>query len=304
MRLEALRIFRDIVREKSFTRAARRHFVTQSAVSQQIRELEKRFGVRLMERRGGAWELTEAGRCFDRGAGEVLEAVGRLEAELRGLAKRPMGPLRVVTTWSVGLYGLPRAVRGFMERHPDVHLVVDYASAPAIGPMLLEGRADVGIVAFARPGAGVRAFAFGSDSFVLCSGVRSPFGRRRTIGLEELDGAPMIAFSRSLGTRRHLDDVFRGAGVKPRIIRSYANIEMVRSAVEANLGVAFLPRELVKSDPRLQRIGVRGFELRRPLSALVRTRRAEDPLIRAFVAQLRREFGGEAKSSNTSAPPA
>ena len=290
MRLNALRIFRDVVRERSFTRAARRHYITQSAVSQQIRALEKRFGVKLLSRRAGKWDLTEAGRIFHQGAGEILAAVDRLETDLRKRAERPQGPLKVVTTWSVGLYELPRAVRSFMERHPDVNLVVDYASAPAITTQLLEDRCDVGIIAFGRPRAGLRVIPFGQDRLVLCSGLKGHFGRRRTISIDDLDEAPFIAFHRSLQTRRHIDAILEEAGVRPKIVRSYVNIEMVRSAVGANLGVAFLPVELVRTDARLRQIGVRDLTLERPLTAIVRSRRADDPVIAAFTTALEKHF--------------
>jgi DNA-binding transcriptional LysR family regulator len=290
MRLEALRIFRDVVHEQSYTKAARKHFITQSAVSQQIRALEKRFGARLLTRRGGRWTLTEAGRVFHRGAGDVLAAVDRLEVNLRKHSTHPKGPLRVATAWSVGLYELPRAVRPFMERHPDVNLVVDYASAPSIYAQLLEDRCDVGIIVYARPRAGLRAIEFGHDRLALATGPKGPLAGRRTIDLEDLDGVPFIAFHPSLQTRRHTNEVFRVAGVAPKVVRAYANIEMIKSAVEANLGVAFIPADLMKTDERLRTIRVRGLSIERPLAAVVRGRRADDPLILAFIAALQRHF--------------
>lgn len=294
MRLEALRIFRDVVAERSLTRAARRHYITQSAVSQQVHQLEKRFGVKLLTRRAGRWDLTDAGRVFHKGAGEILAAIERLETDLRKRSPRPRGPLRVATAWSVGLYELPRAVRSFMERHPDVDLTVDYAAAPAIYAQLLEGRCDVGVVVYPKPRAGLRFFEFGRDRLVLASGLRGPFGRRRSIAADDLDGKPFIAFHASLQTRRHTDEAFRRAGIAPRIVRAYANVEMIKSAVEANLGVAFLPVDLIRADDRLHTIRVPGLELERPLSAAVRTRRADDPVIQAFLASLKKHFRSNA----------
>ena len=294
MRLEAFRIFRDVVAERSLTRAARRHYITQSAVSQQIRQIEKRFDVKLLARRAGKWDLTEAGHVFHKGAGDVLAAIERLETDLRKRSTRPRGPLRVVTAWSVGLYELPRAVRPFMERHRDVNLTVDYASASSIYAQLLEDRCDVGVIVYPKPRAGLRLIEFGRDRLVLASGLRGPFGRRRRIALEDLDGRPFIAFHPTLQTRRHTDETFRDAGIAPKIVRAYANIEMIKSAVEANLGVAFLPVELIRADDRLRTIRIPGFEMERPLAAAIRTRRADDPVIQAFVTSLRRHFRSNA----------
>jgi DNA-binding transcriptional LysR family regulator len=78
--------------------------------------------------------------------------------------------------------------------------------------------------------------------------------------------------------------------VAPKIVRSYANVEMIKSAVEANLGLAFLPSDLLKTDERLRTIQVRGLTFHRPLAAVVRGRRADDPLIVSFIAALQRHF--------------
>jgi DNA-binding transcriptional LysR family regulator len=295
VRLETLRVFRDVVRERNFSRAARRHYLTQSAVSQQIRALEKHFGVRLLARRGGAWEPTPAGRALYAGAGRILTALERLRADLRRRAAAPQGALRVLASWTVGLYELPRALRLFLKRHADVALGVDFAPSPEILARLRQDACDVGVMAYPRPGPGLRLVPLGRDRLVLACGPRAPFGGRRSIRLEELDGAPFIAFHRSLPTRRHTDALLRDAGIAPRIVRSYANVEMVKSAVEADLGAAFLPRALVRRDPALRAVHIPGFLFERPIAAAVREGRADDPLIAAFLRSLRRCF-----SSNTS----
>jgi DNA-binding transcriptional LysR family regulator len=109
MHIETLKVFRDLVDLKSFSLAADRNFVTQSAVSQQIRSLEEKFKRRLLERVRGRREikLTPAGEVFYRESKAVLEAYDQLQESLRGVVGKIGGTVKVATVYSVGLHELP-----------------------------------------------------------------------------------------------------------------------------------------------------------------------------------------------------
>src|SRR6476619_5479346 len=109
MHIETLKVFCDLVDLKSFSLAAERNFVTQSAVSQQVRSLEEIFKRKLLERVRGRREvkLTPAGEVFYREARSVLESYRQLEESLRGLVGKIGGTVKVATVYSVGLHELP-----------------------------------------------------------------------------------------------------------------------------------------------------------------------------------------------------
>src|SRR5829696_6521523 len=106
MQLETLKIFCDLVESKSFSQAAERNFVTQSAVSQQVRSLEERFKRRLLERVRGRREvrLTNAGEVFYRESRNVLSAYSFLQESMHKLSGTVSGTVRVATVYSVGLH--------------------------------------------------------------------------------------------------------------------------------------------------------------------------------------------------------
>src|ERR687894_1217274 len=109
MHLETLKVFCDLVDLQSFSLAAERNFITQSAVSQQIRSLEEKFKRRLLERVRGRREvtLTTAGEVFYKESREVLAAYGHLQESMRSIAGTVSGRVRVATVYSVGLHELP-----------------------------------------------------------------------------------------------------------------------------------------------------------------------------------------------------
>src|SRR5262245_26708575 len=106
MHLETLKVFGDVVETRSFSTAASQNFVTQSAVSQQIRTLEDRYGRRLLERTRGNVQLTPAGEILYQVSKEIVQRYQELEARLQAMANVVAGTVRVATVHSVGLYEL------------------------------------------------------------------------------------------------------------------------------------------------------------------------------------------------------
>ena len=124
MQIETLRIFCDLVETQSFSQAAARNFVTQSAVSQQVRGLEEKFRHKLLERARGRREitLTEAGVTFQQESRKVLTAYGNLLDKMASLSDTVRGTVRVATVYSLGLYDLPAVVRRFVSLYPEAKL--------------------------------------------------------------------------------------------------------------------------------------------------------------------------------------
>lgn len=129
MHIETLKLFCDLVDLQSFSLAAERNFITQSAVSQQIRSLEQRFERRLLERVRGRREvtLTPSGEVFYRECKTVLAAYDQLNESLRGLVGTIGGTVKVATVYSVGLYELPPKVAEFMLKFPAAKIDLEYS---------------------------------------------------------------------------------------------------------------------------------------------------------------------------------
>src|SRR4029078_5814771 len=144
----------------SFSQAASRNGITQSAVSQQIRVLEEKFKSVFFERGGKKFAVTPEGEIFEKAAREILAMYEGIDSRLHDLRDEVKGPLRVSTVYSIGLHELPEKVEAFRKLHPDVPAVIEYRRPPAIYDDILEGRSDLGLVAYPQRGKGIIADIF------------------------------------------------------------------------------------------------------------------------------------------------
>src|SRR5262245_52707374 len=146
MHLETLKTFCDLVELGSLSRAAKLNRVTQSAVSQQLRALETRYGRRLMERAPrSAAQPTAAGRLFYQELKQLLERFFGLERRLREESDTISGSVRVATVYSVGLHTLPPAMKQALLAYPALNLRLEYRRTDQIYDACLAGEIDFGI---------------------------------------------------------------------------------------------------------------------------------------------------------------
>ena len=118
MQIETLKVFCDIVETGSFSESGKRNSITQSAVSQQIRSLEKRFGVAFFERGKKNFAMTAEGEVFEAAAREMLEIFDSIESRLQEIKDVVEGMLRISTVFSIGLHDLPRGWRHSRRSFP------------------------------------------------------------------------------------------------------------------------------------------------------------------------------------------
>jgi DNA-binding transcriptional LysR family regulator len=124
--LETLKIFVDLIQTESFSRAATRNYLTQSAVSQRIRQLESDLGQQLVVRGRGRMKPTEAGRIFYDASKEILDRFAQARDELNRIRHVVSGTLRLATVPSVGLHVLPPFLKTFLREYPSVDLQLEY----------------------------------------------------------------------------------------------------------------------------------------------------------------------------------
>src|SRR6266700_4511943 len=148
MTTESLKTFCDLVETGSFSRAARLNFVTQSAVSQQLRMLERRYGRRLIDR-GPRRDLrpTEAGKILYADAKAVVERLAAVEDRLRRPPDVVAGLVTVAAVYSVGLHTLPAPMKSFLRSYPQVNLRLLYRRTDEVYQSCIDGSIDLGVVA-------------------------------------------------------------------------------------------------------------------------------------------------------------
>jgi DNA-binding transcriptional LysR family regulator len=169
MHIETLKVFCDLVDLQSFSLAAERNFITQSAVSQQIRALEERFKRRLLERVRGRREikLTPAGEVFYRESKHVLGAYDQLNESLRGLVGKIGGTVKVATVYSVGLHEMPAKVGEFMTKYPSAKIDLEYSRTTKVVRDVMNGTVELGVLAFPEARRGLTVVQMPAHRLVL-----------------------------------------------------------------------------------------------------------------------------------------
>jgi DNA-binding transcriptional LysR family regulator len=258
MQLETLKIFCDLSETLSFSLAAERNFVTQSAVSQQVRGLEEKFKRKLLERVRGRREvrLTEAGEVFYQESKRVLDAYTQLEERLRNLTGKVSGTVRVSTVYSVGLHELPHAVRRFMALYPEAKIDLEYSRTTRIVRDVLSGAVDLGVVAYPEKKRGLEVVPLKGDRLVLICPPKHKLAKRKQVRASELNDLDFVLFERDIPTRRATDKILRSHGVAVRRVAEFDNIETIKRAVEVGLGCAILPRPSVIDEQRSGQLAV------------------------------------------------
>ncbi|HEY0172488.1 MAG TPA: LysR family transcriptional regulator [Pyrinomonadaceae bacterium] len=293
MQIETLKIFCDLVETRSFSQAAERNFVTQSAVSQQVRGLESKFKRRLLERVRGRRELhlTQAGEAFFEASREVLSAYGRLEENMRQLSGTVGGTVRVATVYSVGLHELPPVVREFMGLYPRAKIDLEYSRTTRVVRDVQSGAVDVGVVAYPEKRRGLEVIPLGGDRLVFICRPEHPLAGRRKLKAADLQGQNFVHFERDIPTRRATDRILRAHGVTVQRAAEFDNIETIKRAVEVGLGVAVVPRPSVLDERRSGQLAVIPLaepEWERTVGAVYRSDRALSTAARKFVELLQR----------------
>ena len=248
MQLASLKMFCDVVETGSFSRAAQLNHVTQSAVSQQVRALEARYEQKLLSRSARQVTPTAAGERLFRGCKEILSRFSEVEQEVREQGTQIAGTTTVSTIYSVGLHELQSVQKNLLKVHPKVNMRLSYRRSDQVYDDVILGAADIGIVAYPAPRAGVDLLQFREDKLAVVSASTHPFASKAKIPMSALVGVPFIAFDREAPTRKAIDRLFREKGLELNLVMEMDNVETIKRAVEMGLGVAVLPVATVQHE--------------------------------------------------------
>ena len=292
MQIENFKIFADLVETKSFSKAAKLNGITQSAVSQQARSMERNFKTLMIDRSQKQFNLTREGQRIYDAAKEILHVYEKLMSELQEMKKVISGTIRISTIYSIGLHELPPYIKKFLHDYPSVNVRIEYRRSNLVYEDILHNSVDFGLVAFPQKLRQIETVPFRNDRLVLITHPNHPLAKTTEVDLKTLSGHKFIGFDPDIPTRKAVDQIFRDNKLEITPVMEFDNIETVKRAVEIDHGIAIVPQATVVQEVKqgtLVAIQFKGKEFTRPLAILHRKGRVLTPAMKKFIETLNNE---------------
>lgn len=293
MQIESFRVFRDLVESQSFSKAAHMNNITQSAVSQQIRSVEERFHIPLIERSSKRFALTREGELLYNTSKEIISSYDTLQNQFNEMRNIVSGNIRIATVYSIGLHELPPYIKHFLKEFPNVNVHVEYRRSNQVYDEVQSGTCDLGLVAFPTNKKNLKVESFKKDRLVLICAPEHELASRKEITLDILSKEKFIGFEPDIPTRRAVDKMFREAGVDPKPVMEFDNIETVKRAVEIDAGISIVPRATVEQEVRSETLKAIEFKNKpyyRPLGMIYKSGRVLSPALKRFLKTLKEQI--------------
>jgi DNA-binding transcriptional LysR family regulator len=274
MQFEALKVFCDVARLRSFSQAAAANRVSQSAASQIVLMLERRLGgVQLIDRSTRPLGLTDVGQLYYEGCKGLVEQYQELEAQVRTAGSRHDAQVIVAAIYSVGLGDMGQLVERFRADNPGAQVHVEYLHPDRVYEKVQDGTADFGLVSFPRKSRDLIVLPWRDEEMVLACAPQHPLARARSVKPAQLAGEKFVGFDRELVIRRQIDRFLREHNAAVDVVMEFDNIENIKKAVEINAGVALLPEPTCRREVQgrtLVAVPLAAARLVRPLGILYR----------------------------------
>jgi DNA-binding transcriptional LysR family regulator len=295
MQFEALKVFCDVARNQSFSRAADANQISQSAVSQIVNQLEKRLGVQLVDRSRRPLQLTHSGKAYFDGCKKLVEQYLEVEASIRngngnGHGRPLDASIRVAAIYSVGLRDMSQYVQRFVAQQPGVQIDIEYLHPDRVTERVLDGTADFGLISFPESTRKLTAVPWREEEMVVACAPSHPFVAEGRVKVSQLDGLKYVGFDRDLVIRRKVDRFLRDHGVSVDVVLEFDNVENIKQAIEIAAGVALLPLPALQREVRsgtLAAIPLKDARFARPLGILHRRNPKPSPNAQRFIELLR-----------------
>jgi len=247
-------VFRAVAEQLSFRKAAEELYLTQPAVSLQIKALEEDVGVQLFDRTGSHITLTAAGKVLLDYCEQVKTLLAQTEHAIAALSGEHSGELALGASTTIAQYVLPRLLGQFCREHPRVHPTLVSGNTEHIVEAVEKRKIALGFIEGPARSRDVKTEPFLEDELVLIASTAHEWAERSSVSCSEIASIPLLMRERGSGTRHVIELALERQGVKRNsmhIVMELDSTEAIKSAVEAGLGVGFVSRWAIAKDLRL-----------------------------------------------------
>jgi DNA-binding transcriptional LysR family regulator len=258
--LRHLEIVREVAETGSFTAAAKKLHVSQSAVSRQVLLLEEELGEPLFLRLGRKVKLTTAGQVLLDLSRRVLADVRTTTESIRDQQQAPAGVLQLGGGMTVCLHVFPALLKEFRKRQPRIDVKLTTGSTGHLLERLRSGSLDVGLLTLPVHGADLVQVPVMREELLLVLPSTHKLAKARRISPADLAAQSWVLFESGSSTRRVIDGMFEENSLRPRIVMETENVEILKALTSIGMGLTILPYQALAQEARAGTLRVRRIE--------------------------------------------
>jgi DNA-binding transcriptional LysR family regulator len=294
--LNQLRVFYEAARAGSFTIAARNLFITQPAVTAQVKTFENQCNLRFFKKKGRRLHLTDEGKSLYEYARKIFEFEKEVENVLEEMRKLKRGILRLGTSKAYARYFMPFLISRFREAYPSIKVYLDEGSSLDMVGSLLNLKNEVAVIARVEDNPAVTFIPLSQEELVLILAPGHRLSNKKSVSPQELLEEPMIMKEIGSGTRKQVNDLFSRRRLVPNVLMETSNTEFIKQLVQRGDGISFVVREAVAAelkDKKLATVPLEGEQMSLDVSITYLKNQYLSPPARAFVEMLKKMISKE-----------
>lgn len=294
--LNQLRVFYEAARAGSFTIAARNLFITQPAVTAQVKTFENQCNLRFFKKKGRRLHLTDEGKSLYEYARKIFEFEKEVENVLEEMRKLKRGILRLGTSKAYARYFMPFLISRFREAYPSIKVYLDEGSSLDMVGSLLNLKNEVAVIARVEDNPAVTFIPLSQEELVLILAPGHRLSNKKSVSPQELLEEPMIMKEIGSGTRKQVSDLFSRRRLVPNVLMETSNTEFIKQLVQRGDGISFVVREAVAAelkDKKLATVPLEGEQMSLDVSIAYLKHQYLSPPARAFVEMLKKMISKE-----------
>lgn len=266
--LQQLRILKAVAAEKSFTKAAETLFISQPSLSKQIKTLENRLGIVLLNRENNKLSLTESGKVFLHYSERILALCEESCRALNDVKNGDRGNLTVGASQTIGTYLMPRVLALFAQHYPQINIKVQVDSTRIIAKKVLNHEIDIAVVGGDVPEElkkNLEIEKFVEDELILIIPKSHPFAlkKQKKINKDDLYHLNFITLNATSTIRKFIDNILIQNDIETKqfnIVMQLNSIEGIKTAVSLGLGAAFVSSSAIEKEIELKTVEIINIE--------------------------------------------
>lgn len=267
-----LQVFYSVATHLNFSRAASELFISQPAVTQHIKELERIYEARFFERKGNKILLTVQGEKMLEYAEKLISLYRQLDTELKSSGQQLSGQLSIGASTTIAQYVLPQTIASFYRRYPNVRITLTSDNTENITKALLAGKIDLGLVEGPVHSRDLKLELLMNDELVAVTSSKNELAKSSSISLQDLKELPWVLREKGSGTREVTEQGLESIGLSIQSIKNVTSLgstEAIKSFLEVGVGVSILSKKSIRNELALgllQILPVAGLNLERPFN--------------------------------------